>query len=112
MTKRRSIGRVMRTRIFDRDGGVCCLCGLVIDAPKQKWILEHRKPLWLGGADDESNMAPAHYHCAIEKTKAEAPVKAKSDRVRARHLGIKKRRRTIPGRRFNGDPIPAKWVDC
>jgi 5-methylcytosine-specific restriction endonuclease McrA len=109
--KRRSIGRVMRTRIFDRDKGKCCLCGLKIDAPKDKWILEHLKPLWLGGADDESNMAPAHYSCAIEKTKAEAPVKAKSDRVRANHLGIKKRRRTIPGKRFNGDPIPARWVE-
>jgi len=101
----------MRTRIFDRDNGNCCLCGIEIDTPKQKWILEHIKPLWLGGADDESNMAPAHYDCAIEKTRKEAPVKAKSDRIRASHLGIKKRRRTIPGRRFNGEPIPARWVE-
>ena len=102
----------MRTRIFDRDGGKCCLCGTNIDVPKQKWILEHIKPLWLGGADDEGNMAPAHFHCAIEKTKEEAPVKAKSDRIRARHIGARKRRRTIPGRKFDGTPVPAKWVEA
>lgn len=89
--KRRRLTALQRTKVFDRDGGVCCLCGLKINAPKDKWILEHIKPLWLSGADDESNMAPAHYHCAIEKTRKEAPVKAKSDRVRARHIGIRKK---------------------
>lgn len=97
----------MRTRIFDRDDGKCCLCGTNIDVPKQKWILEHIKPLWLGGADDESNMAPAHYSCAIEKTRAEAPVKAKSDRVRANHLGIRKPRTIRRWRKFNGDVVEA-----
>jgi 5-methylcytosine-specific restriction endonuclease McrA len=110
MKRKRRTG-LQRTKIFDAHGGICCLCEFKIDAPKQKWILEHKKPLWLGGADDESNLAPAHYDCAIEKTRAEAPVKAKSDRIRARHIGIRKRRRTIPGRRFNGDPIPAEWRD-
>jgi 5-methylcytosine-specific restriction protein A len=108
--KRRRLTALQRTKVFDRDSGRCCLCGLKINTPKDKWILEHVVPLWLSGADDESNMAPAHYHCAIEKTRKEAPVKAKSDRVRARHLGIKKRRRTIPGRKFDGTPIPSRWV--
>lgn len=89
MSRKRRTG-LQRTRIFDAHRGKCCLCGLKIDTLKQKWILEHLKPLWLGGADDESNLAPAHFHCAIEKTKAEAPVKAKSDRIRARHIGIRK----------------------
>jgi hypothetical protein len=38
-------------------------------------------------------------------------LKAKVARVRARHLGIKHRRRTIPGRKFDGTPIPARWVE-
>ena len=33
----------------------------VIKVPGDKWGLEHIKPLWLGGVDDESNLAPAHY---------------------------------------------------
>lgn len=87
------------------------MCHLPIDAERgAKWIVEHIKPLWLGGADTPANMGPAHERCAIEKTVGEAPVKAKGDRIRARHLGIKKPRRTIPGKKFNGDPIPARWV--
>lgn len=91
VTKRRPLGRGRRTRIYDGANGICCLCGLPIFAERGgKFIIEHIKPLWLGGADDDSNMAPAHYKCAIIKTAAEAPVKAKGDRVRANHLGIRK----------------------
>lgn len=92
MTKRKRLSRLARTRIFNSTDGQCCLCKLPIHASRgQKWIVEHIKPLWLSGADDESNMAPAHQSCAIVKTTGEAPVKAKSDRVRANHLGIRKR---------------------
>jgi len=97
--KRRSLSRVMRTRIYDSSNGECCICGLYIHAERgDKWIVEHVKPLWLGGADDETNMRPAHQSCAVQKTSAEAPVKAKSDRVRAKHLGIRKPSR-MPGSR-------------
>ena len=103
MTKRRTLTRVARTRIFDNAKGTCCLCNFKIDAGRgDKWIVEHIKPLWLGGDDDERNMGPAHYKCAIEKTRQEAPVKAKSDRVRANHLGIKKTRNPMPGSKASG----------
>jgi 5-methylcytosine-specific restriction protein A len=46
-----------------------------------------------------------------EKTAADVKQKARNDRVRKIHLGIKKRRRTIPGRKFDGTPIPSKWVN-
>src|SRR5262245_1154330 len=97
--KRKPLTRLQRVRIFDRHNGTCCICGLAIDATRgERWIIEHIKPLWLGGADDETNMAPAHQRCAIEKTISEAPIKAKGDRVRARHLGIKKTiSRPLPG---------------
>jgi 5-methylcytosine-specific restriction protein A len=107
--KRKAISRLARTRIYDAADGVCCLCGTGIHAERGvRFIIEHVKPLWLGGADDESNMGPAHHACAFAKTAAEAPVKAKTDRVRARHLGIKKQGRTIPGRRFDGTPVPSR----
>lgn len=106
---RRYLTRNKRRSIFDAANGECCICTLYIRPERgDKWIVEHIKPLWLGGADDETNMRPAHYRCAIEKTAAEAGVKAKTDRIRARHLGIKKRGRTIPGRKFDGTPIPAR----
>ena len=97
MTKRRRLTRLQRTRIHDAVNGVCCLCGTPIGA--KRWIVEHLKPLWLGGADDETNMGPAHERCAIDKTVSEAPIKAKSDRVRANYLGIPKTGRPMPGSR-------------
>jgi len=91
MPKRKRLSRLARVSIYDSTHGICCLCSLPIHAERgTKWIVEHIKPLWLGGDDDESNMGPAHERCAIEKTVSEAPVKAESDRVRANHLGIRK----------------------
>ena len=108
MTKRKTLSRLARTRIFEAAKGVCCLCDQPILASRgEKHIIEHIVPLWLGGADDESNMKPAHYGCAIEKTRKESPVKAKSDRVRARHLGIKKPRTITSWQKFNGDVVRA-----
>lgn len=102
--KRRSLSRLMRVRIFEAASGNCVLCKLPINAARgDKWIVEHIKPLWLGGADDETNMGPAHYKCAIDKTVNEAPIKAKSDRIKARNLGIKKTTRNpIPGSKASG----------
>lgn len=112
MSKRRFLSRLARVRIFDKAGGACCICHLKIHAPKQKWGVEHIKPLWLSGADDESNMGPAHWDCMIEKTVSEAPIKAKSDRQRANHLGIRKPS-TFPGsrnsrwkRKISGEVVP------
>ena len=103
MTKRRSISRLMRTRIFDNAQGTCCLCHFKIGAARgQKWIVEHVIPLWLGGEDDERNMGPAHEDCARKKTSEEAPIKAKSDRVRANYLGVPKSGRPMPGSRASG----------
>ena len=102
MTKRRSITKAMRVRIFDAARGNCYLCNLPINAPAgEKWEVEHIKPLWLGGADDETNMAPAHVDCHATKSKGEAPVRAKTDRQRAKHIGA-----TQPARTLKSAPFP------
>lgn len=103
MTKRRKLTRLQRVKIYDAAGGTCCLCRLPIDAERgERWVIEHVKPLWQGGADDSTNMKPAHYQCAIDKTAGEAPVKAKGDRVRAKHLGVRKPGRPMPGSKASG----------
>lgn len=102
MIKRQYLSRLHRTRIFDDAKGKCCICKTQIHTG-QKWIVEHPIPLWLGGPDDDTNRRPAHYGCAVKKTAGEAPVKAKSDRIRANHLGIKKSsNRPLPGTRASG----------
>jgi 5-methylcytosine-specific restriction protein A len=86
---RRTLSKLARVRLFDAAGGRCHICRLRIHVG-EPWQVEHRKPLWEGGADDETNMSPAHVHCHKRKSAGEAPVKAKTDRVRAKHLGIRK----------------------
>jgi 5-methylcytosine-specific restriction protein A len=91
MTKRRSISKAMRVRIFDAAAGVCHLCKLPINATRgEKWHVEHVKPLWEGGSDDEGNMAPAHVDCHATKSAEEAAPRAKGTRQRASHIGIKR----------------------
>lgn len=88
MTKRRSITTAMRLRIWTAHNGVCHLCQLPIHAERgEKWHVEHIKPIWLGGADDEPNMAPAHIDCHSPKTKEEAAARAKTNRIAARNVG-------------------------
>jgi hypothetical protein len=43
--------------------------------------------LSLGGADDLSNMGPAHALCAGEKTRADHANAAKAKRQKVRHIG-------------------------
>ena len=100
----------VRLRVFNRHNGVCYLSGRKIRAG-EKWELEHVLALFLGGEHRESNLAPALVKPHKVKTKSDRRTKAKNDRVRKRHLGIRGRRRTIPGRKFDGTPIPARWVE-
>lgn len=104
MIKRRRLSRLQRATIFEDAQGLCCICHLSIHAGRgERWIVEHVKPLWLGGEDEFTNMLPAHERCAIAKTVSEAPVKAKTDRQRASHLGIKRRQsRPMIGSRASG----------
>jgi 5-methylcytosine-specific restriction protein A len=86
---------------------ICCICAGKIDPVREKWILEHKLALAAGGADDDTNLAPAHYRCAIEKTKDDVKTIAKINRVRAKHLGTKtKSQRGFKGwRKFSGEIV-------
>ena len=96
---RRSISKAMRVRVFLAAEGVCHLCKLRIDAPKQSWEVEHVKPLSMGGKDDEANMRPAHVECHSIKTAGEAGPRAKADRAGAAHF-LPRRPSTLKGAGF------------
>ena len=99
----------VRLRVFERDEGKCqCGCGIKI-RPGDKWDTDHTKALANGGENREGNLRTlltAHHKI---KTAADVREKAKVYRIRAKHTGAMKPKRTIPGRRFNGEPIPARW---
>jgi len=87
----------VKVRIFEKYNGHCYLSGVKI-MPGDKWECEHKLALALGGQHRESNLAPALVAPHKIKTKADRRMKAKNDRVRKRHLGIRKPSR-FPGSR-------------
>ena len=89
-TPRKPMSPMQRLRIFEEHGGICCLCDRKIQAG-EKWIVEHPRALGLGGTDTDENKRPAHESCRRVKDKADVTAIAKAKRIKARHLGIKKR---------------------
>ena len=99
----------VRLRVFEKYSGVCYLSGVKI-RPGDKWEIEHVQALCNGGEHRESNMAPALVAAHKGKTAADRREKAKNDRVRKRHLGIKKPRSILGWRKFNGEVVRASRV--
>lgn len=104
---RRSISKAMRARVFASHDGRCWLCRGVIGAG-EKWQVEHQIALVLGGADDETNMAPAHVECHRTKTSGRPATSHGSDihavaKIRRLTREEAKRKHRIPGRGFNRD---------
>lgn len=91
-------GRTERVRLFERAHGVCSICGCKIQVG-EPWHLDHVVPLEDGGADDDTNIGPAHTKCHLEKTAAEATSRAKTRRMHANHIGA-----SGPGR--SASPLP------
>lgn len=90
MTERRSLSPMRRLTVFEKAGGICHLCDRRIQAG-EKWEVEHVRPLALLGADDETNMAPAHVACHATKTADQSGDIARAKRRAAKHNGIRKR---------------------
>jgi 5-methylcytosine-specific restriction endonuclease McrA len=93
----------VKVRVFERYHGVCQLSGIKI-MPGMAWDVDHRKPLSMGGRHAEDNLQPVLRDKHREKTAAEAKPRAKADRIRARHLGLKEPSRGFrkpPGAKFD-----------
>lgn len=94
----------VRLRVFEKYEGRCYLSGRKILAG-ETWELEHIKALINGGEHRESNFAPALKDAHKAKTKADLAKKSKVARVRKKHLGLVKPKRTLGGKNFRGEPI-------
>lgn len=97
----------VRARVFARFNGICHWSGRKIMAG-QAWDVDHVIALINGGENRESNLAPILRDRAHkEKTARDVAIKSKTDRMRKRHLGLKKARTIRSWRKFNGDPVYA-----
>ena len=64
-TKRKPLTPTGRLALFERERGICCICGKKIVG---KFIDEHKRALGLGGSNDPDNRGVAHPKCAEVKT--------------------------------------------
>lgn len=60
-----TVEEVDRTVVFQRDNGVCHLCGHLVDP--DNWHLEHIIPLIRGGEHSYANTAVSHPDCNLKK---------------------------------------------
>ena len=79
----------VKLRVFEKYNGRCYLSGVKI-RPGDRWDVEHILAISLGGENREGNLAPALVEPHKIKTKSDRRQKAKNDRVRKRHIGIRK----------------------
>jgi 5-methylcytosine-specific restriction endonuclease McrA len=87
--------------VFEKFKGICAECGGKI--AEKRWVCDHRLAIINGGENREDNLGPIHSTCDKTKTAADVAIKAKTARVKLKHLGIKKRKgRPMPGSRDSG----------
>ncbi|WP_458760512.1 HNH endonuclease [Afipia sp. TerB] len=100
----------MALRVFERGGCICQNCRRELSSSDKKQC-DHIVAIINGGQNRESNLQTLCDWCHKAKTKADVALKSKVYRVKAKSQGFRGRRRTIPGRKFDGTPIPARWVN-
>lgn len=81
--------KLLRKKVSDRDQGICASCQRF----DPHWEADHIVALWEGGNDALENLQTLCRHCHGAKTKTDAPIRAKSDRLRAKDELTKRRRR-------------------
>lgn len=105
MISRKAISATRRFALLRNKGGCCHICGGMIQV-SEGWEVEHIIPFAMGGADDESNWAPAHTKCHKSKTAHDIPTIAKAKRIEMRHVGAKRSRNPIRGwKKFDGTAV-------
>lgn len=96
----------VKVRVAKRAGDKCAICTLTIGG-KLKPAFDHILAICNGGEHRESNLQLLCVPCHKVKTGADVAEKARDQRKRLKHLGIKKPRSIRKWRRFNGTGVIA-----
>jgi 5-methylcytosine-specific restriction protein A len=99
MTRREFPAKV-RLAAYERAGGHCEVCTAKLYPGKFRF--DHRIPDALGGEPTLENCVVQCVACDAPKTAADQTTIAKSKRIRAKHAGIRKTTRPLPGSRASG----------
>ena len=97
-TPRASMGKARRLRLYLACNGRC-ECGAKV--PMAGTVIDHRIPLFMGGADDDANLRFLCASCDRVKTSGDLKGCAKVRRIIAREDGSRRPRPPIPSRGFD-----------
>ena len=93
-TKRGNLSTRAKLAIWEKEKGLCCLCGAKL--MPGGYIFEHIRALELGGEDGVDNIRLTCKPCATEKTKTDHHMAAKAKRQKSAALGLKKSKTPLP----------------
>ena len=104
----------VKARIVLAQQGICaCGCGVKLGLAGEAIEFDHTVALINGGENRESNIRALRRPCHGVKTRADVAEKATVARKRAKHLGIERKRATLPGskgtrwkRKIDGTVVP------
>ncbi len=101
----------VKLRVFDRHRGICQITGRKI-MPGDKWDCDHIRAICNGGQNREFNLQPAIQKAHRSKSREDVAEKAKSDRIRKKHLGIRTAKRPMPGSKASKwkQKVGGEWV--
>lgn len=98
----------VKVRVFERFGGYCHRSKVKIHVGDQ-WDVDHVLALINGGENRESNLAPILKGAHKAKTAEDVAIKAKTARIRAKHLGVWPRsKRPLKSRGFEKTREPVR----
>jgi len=97
-TQRRAMTEARRLRIYLACNGRC-VCGVKV--PLKGTVIDHRIPLWMGGADEDANLRFLCADCDKPKTAKDKGNIAKVKRILAREDGTRRPRKPIRSRGFD-----------
>lgn len=86
MTQRKYLSAAEKSRVLDRQRNRCA-CGCRQQLVVGQIQFDHRLALQFGGTNDLSNFVALITKHHLEKTKGEATLRAKCDRMKAKHEG-------------------------
>jgi len=98
----------VKDRICERQGGKCATCNRKLGMAGEPAEFDHILALINGGQNREANLQALCGLCHVSKTRDDMAVKKKNSRVRAKRLGLRKPKRRMPYRRFDGTPVYPK----
>lgn len=111
-TKRPAMSKSRRLRIWEREKGICYICGKKVQA-NEKWDAEHVRAWELYKDDSDENIRVAHKEkCHKEKTDSDLKIMRKADRQAGRKGQWARRQSNgsqLKGRGFEKPKDGYKW---